>query len=134
MVLADLISRMKYGPIVEEGDFDDHREEYRDFIQNMEEVDVEVTETYQDLHHRRGLFFPTGLTTSESETELSGEEAWEFADSTLEGMMPNTNGIEDIPFYFEHRSRGEDDIIRMGARSYSLLGSQSDYQITFETY
>ncbi|EGQ43712.1 MAG: hypothetical protein J07AB43_17030, partial [Candidatus Nanosalina sp. J07AB43] len=87
MVFDRLASRLKYGPVVEEGDFEQYREEYEDIITNMNEVDVEVTE------ERPGVYPAiTSRRNSESSEDLSGQEAWDWVDHTLEEMTPNSDG------------------------------------------
>lgn len=132
MVLGRVVARVKYGSIVEEGQFEDHIDEYRDQIYDLEEVDVEVEEWFDPVPTQRNLLTPTSMNTSKaSAEELSGQDAWEFANTALEEMTGDNN-LENIPFYFEHRSRGADDMIRMGAKAYSTLGSEKEYRVTFD--
>lgn len=133
MVLGRAVARLKYGSIVEDGQLEDHIDEYRDQIHGMDEVDVEVEEWFDPAPYQAGFMTPTNMNTSElSSEDLSGQEAWDFANTALEEMTEGS-GLDDIPFYFEHRSRGEDDMIMMAAEGYSTLGSKREYRVKFDS-
>lgn len=132
-MLRGLTDRIKYGSVVAEGDFQIHEDEYQEIICNFEDVDVEVREWYNPTPYTGKLFTPTHIKTSETSKEnISGEEAWEFANSMLENITPEGGNIGDLPFSFEHRSRGAQNIVQMGVAGASPLGSRSEYYLSFE--
>jgi hypothetical protein len=131
MILDRAVARLKYGPLVEDGHFSDYRDKYVDHIQGMDEVDVDIVEKYDPVPYGGSSLLSGSLTSSEAAQDLSGQEAWDFANATLEDKTPDDVGLDEIPFYFEHRSRGDDHVIRMGAGSISSF-SKRDYRVTFD--
>lgn len=129
MVLGNAVARIKYGKLIEDGNFQEHTDEYREIIGEMEDVDVEIQQWYDPVP-TSGMLTPTEMnTTDETAENLDGEKAWEFTDQTLQEMTDG-KGLEDIPFYFQHRTRRNQDHIHLGTTTYSILGSRKDYHIT----
>ena len=140
MVLGRVVDRLSYGPVVESGDFQDHVTEYEDLVRGLEDVDVGVYE-WRDYAPDTGSLLSDSrrLTNETEEQDLSGDEAWDFANEALQDFTPDSDPIDEIPFYFEHRSRSDDHNIRMGVAGRSrlssenrtVLGSRREYQVNF---
>ena len=139
-MISDAINRLMYGPVVEEGEFDEHRSDYESLVKNLDSVDVEVYEWFDPVPESRSFLNSSRMKSGEASAyDLDGEEAWDFAENALESMMPTEDSIDEVPFYFEHRSRGNSHKLDMGASlHFSLaeygepsLGSRRDYLISF---
>lgn len=132
MVMERMMARLFYGPIVEDGSFENHFDDYKNFVGELDDVNVGVYEWYDPAPDTRSLLTSSSMNSGVAEEEnLDGEEAWNFANNTLEDLTPNYISMRDIPFYFEHRSRSDTHNIRMGASGRSSLGSRRDYVVNF---
>jgi len=132
MLLGKAVDRVLYGSVVESDDFDEYRESYEDFISGLEDVDVGVYEWIDPVPDTSSILTPTRMRSGTAEEEnLNGDEAWDFANEALEEFTPNDNPIEEIPFYFEHRSRLNNHNIKMGVSGRSSLGSRREYLVNF---
>lgn len=136
--LKNATSRIRYGPIVQSGNFEDYQPEYRRTVENMENVDVKAQGWYNALPEIGTLFSnPEFKIASERRENLTGEDAWDFANSVLEESSPvnyeqDEEFIEEIPFYFEHRKRNDKNRIELNASARTFLGSRWAYRVTFE--
>jgi len=133
MVLRRSLDRLKYGSLVEDGHLNQYLDDYREKISDMDDVDVEIAEWLEPTSYQGSVLTPTTRKTSEVSAEnLSGEEAWRFVDNSLREITPDGSGLNEIPFYFEHRSRGDNQTIRMGISGHSDLSSRRDYRLKLE--
>lgn len=140
MRLGRVVDRVRYGSVVEKGDFEDHVTEYEDIVRGLNDVDVGVYEWIDPVPDTSSFTSDTRMLTNEAEEQgLSGEEAWDFANEALQDFTPDSDPIDEFPFYFEHRSRSDNHNIRMGASSRTkfsspnktVLGSRRDYLVNF---
>lgn len=128
-----LTERIRFGPIVEKAPLDENLDEYRSRVYEMSEVDVEVEEI------KHSSFFGPGAgnrsTTDYKEAEdLSGEEAWEFVNSTLQEMEVGIR-LEEAPTTFIQRERPfwgkRGSYLSYGAQNCETLSTRN-YNISIE--
>lgn len=120
-----LFDRIRDGPVVDAGDWEDAVSEYTNELYNETGVDVTVSRSYGP---------PTGggMKMDEvAEEDVMGREALETAEEYIADDAFGDMEMEDLPFEYEHRSRGDMDVLSLEG-GYSFIGHQNVYRVRFE--
>lgn len=123
--MMGLWSRIRDGPLEDSGDWEDAWSEYRTELMQHNDVDVRLDRYYGP---------PTGGGTrldGMNEESVPGLDAWEAVDEYIRDEELDEYGIEDIPFEYELRGRGDEDVLTLegGTR---FLGHTTIYRVRFE--
>lgn len=122
----NILDRIRHGPVQESGDWDElTAREYRNEIYPEASVDVEIERFY-------GSPVGGGMKMDEvTEEDVLGREALDTVDGYIEEDISFDVDQDEIFMEYEHRSRGEDDVLTVEG-GYSLIGHSTMYRVTFE--
>lgn len=119
-------SRLRHGPLQDAGRF---QEAYTQAIEDLETVDVAVQKRYGPVFMRFG---DSIRGESASKTGISGAEALDYIDDTLQDWTQDGEGLDEVADYAEHRQGGSRDHIVIEGSSPRVFGFQDRYRITID--
>lgn len=124
----NLMDRLRYGPLQDEGDWEDAAREYRNRIYPEDDVDVTIEHFYAPP---AGPGRGASKLDEESEEGVLGREALEAVDSYIEDEITFDIDPDEILMEYEHRSRGDDDVLTVEG-GYNFMFHRNMYRVRFE--